>query len=85
MIGVKNLDGMLGTDIFYNDGLLTAAAARPGEIGLITVNGLMTAPLGEARIGVWNYDLCALYSPGPGDSGGGSLREAVLTYFFCKA
>ena len=34
MIGVKNLDGMLGTDIFYNDGLLTAAAALPAAYGL---------------------------------------------------
>ena len=50
MIGVKNRDGMLGTDIFYKLGLLMAAAARPGEIGLITVRGCMTEP----RIGVLN-------------------------------
>ena len=49
MIGVRNLDGMLGTDIFCKLGLLTAAAARPGEIGLITVIGLMTAPLLEGE------------------------------------
>jgi len=39
MIGVRNRDGILGTDIFYKLGLLTAAAALPGAIGLITVKG----------------------------------------------
>ena len=45
MIGVKNLDGILGTDIFCKEGLLSAAAARLGLTAVITVIGLITAPL----------------------------------------
>lgn len=57
MIGVRNLDGILGTDIFCKLGLLTAAAARPGAIGLITVKGFITVPLfGLPRAGVLNAD-----------------------------
>ena len=52
MIGVRKRDGILGTDIFYKLGLLMAAAARPGEIGLITVKGCITEP--PPRTGVLN-------------------------------
>ena len=45
-MGVRKREGILGTDIFYRLGFLMAAAARPGDIGLITVIGLMTVPLG---------------------------------------
>ena len=44
MTGVRNRDGMLGTDIFCNDGLETAAIARPGETAFTTVMGLIMAP-----------------------------------------
>lgn len=44
MTGVKNFDGMLGTDIFCKLGLDTAAIARPGETLVTTVIGFMIAP-----------------------------------------
>ena len=59
-MGVKKRDGILGTDIFCKLGLLTAAAARPGDMGLTTVNGLITVPLGLPRYGVLKLDLWAL-------------------------
>ena len=77
MIGVKNREGILGTDIFCKLGLLIAAAARPGAMGLMTVNGLITAPLGLSRLGVTKEDLCGSYEPGPGESGFGSRSIAV--------
>ena len=59
MIGVKKREGMDGTDIFCRLGLLTAAAARPGETGESTVIGLITPwrPLGLLlRAGVTKSD-----------------------------
>ena len=44
MIGVKKREGIEGTDIFYRLGLLTTAAALPGEIVCTTEIGLMIAP-----------------------------------------
>ena len=46
MIGVRKREGILGTDIFCRLGLLIAAAALPGATGLMTVIGLIVAPLG---------------------------------------
>ena len=48
---MRNLEGMLGTDIFYKLGLETTAAARPGEIAFTTVTGFMIAP--DVRPGLW--------------------------------
>ena len=50
MIGVRKREGMLGTDIFCRLGLLTTAAARPGDTACTTVIGLMMAP--EPRYGL---------------------------------
>ena len=66
IIGVRKRDGMLGTDIFCKLGLLTAAAALPGETAFITVMGLIPAPRG-LRLGDVNEDSGkGSYYPGPG-------------------
>ena len=61
-MGVKKRDGIEGTDIFCKLGLLAAAAARPGAIGLTTVIGFIKPrpPLGLPRFGVSNYDTLVL-------------------------
>ena len=69
MIGVKNLDGMLGTDIFCNEGLLCAAAARLGETAVMTVVGLIIGPLVFLdKLCPTKADMLVSYCPGPGDS-----------------
>ena len=42
--GVKNREGILGTDIFCRLGLLTAAAALPEATAWTTVIGFIMAP-----------------------------------------
>ena len=84
IMGVRKRDGMLGTDIFWRLGLLTAAAALPGDIGLITVTGLIRIPLGLPRFGEEKPELGnGSYRPGPGASGSGSLSKKVDMTFFC--
>jgi hypothetical protein len=45
MIGVRNREGILGTDIFCKDGFVAAAAALLGATAVSTVIGLITVPL----------------------------------------
>ena len=66
MTGVKNLDGMLGTDIFYRLGLLAAAAALPGETACKTDIGLMMLPLVPGLMDLLKADTFVSYDPGPG-------------------
>ena len=86
-MGVRKREGILGTDIFYRLGFLMAAAARPGEIGLITVIGLMTVPLGLALapLGESNCEATGSYSAGPGKWGSGSRSAAIEVSFFLRA
>ena len=72
-MGVKNLDGIEGTDIFCKAGLLTTAMALPGLMGESTVTGLitplMTRGLLWLAVGLKKSDRNASYWPGPGISG----------------
>lgn len=71
--GVRNLLGILGTDIFYRLGLLAAAAALPGETAYSTEIGLITALGAALAIGLpWppgKSETAVSYWPGPGASG----------------
>ena len=63
IIGVKNLDGILGTDIFWSDGFVSAAAALLGAIVVMTVIGLIfPLELAPSKLPLREY------YPGPGIS-----------------
>ena len=87
MIGVKNLEGMLGTDIFWSDGFVIAAAARLGAIVVKTVIGLIMEPLTlcfESWVLV-KLPLFGEYEPGPGNSSFGLLACNVVTFLLMLA
>ena len=69
MIGVRNRDGMLGTDIFWRDGFVKAAAARLGATVVKTVIGLISEPLtlclGTSMLA--KLPCFGEYEPGPGN------------------